>query len=72
MDEMADDLLLLKNRKSLVRVRRLERTVRVALVSTAVLACILVLGGVGRRLHRFQEPGRVGKPDARTKILHGS
>jgi WD40 repeat protein len=46
MEEVADDLRLLKSRKSLVRVRRLERTVRLALVSTAVLACILVVGGL--------------------------
>ena len=46
MEEMADDLRLLKSRKSLVRVRRLERTARAALVSTAVLGCILVLGGL--------------------------
>jgi serine/threonine protein kinase/WD40 repeat protein len=46
MEEMAEDLRLLKSRKSLVRVRRLERTVRLALMSTAVLACILVVGGL--------------------------
>jgi serine/threonine protein kinase len=46
MEEMADDLRLLKSRKSLVRVRRLERTVRLALVSTAVLACVVVVVGL--------------------------
>jgi WD40 repeat protein len=44
MEEMADDLGLLKSRKSLVRVRRLERTARVAVVIAAVLGCVVVLG----------------------------
>ncbi len=46
VEEMATELELLKNKKSLVRVRRLERTVRLALLSTAVLTCILILGGL--------------------------
>jgi WD40 repeat protein len=46
MEEMADDLRLLKSRKSLVRVRRLERTVRLALLSAAVLFSVVILGGL--------------------------
>jgi len=80
MEEMADDLRLLKSRKSLVRVRRLERTVRVALVSTAVLACIVVLGGLVATSIVFKNRDRVDNQRrelreiriARTAWLHES